>query len=468
MYLARFHVMVCTTLLLLGTRPVKALENLSTGLVLLQPVQYNQIPSLPPTFAPVGVPPRVDLEKQFPPPQDQGTQQSCAAWAVGYGITSYLQKNQHRWNYSEHTLFSPAFIYNQLNTDPTCQGRLTLPDAMNILTTQGIVSLHTLPYDLGNCIRKPDEAMIQEAGRFFAAGFRRVNFLDDGEMKRLLVQSRPVAVALMVAPSFQSLAPGAVYSAIDEDETTMQAHALVIVGYDNARQAYRVMNSWGPSWSEGGFGWISFAAFRHWAREAYVIFDVVGGSNAAIESTALIQTAVRAEKMVGISSTTRSTGDNHCFSFCEGEPTRKNYQLVLESAPDTELRNPRLTCISGPCQGWNNVNYIHQENQGRRVVASFDTWGHPTTWQLSAEQVKLDDVLHIWQRVKIGDTFDVQVQDGVPPPLVEGTARDGARFNFEAGKPILGNVVKEAARKRAKDATILTYRVDRQGSPSGG
>jgi hypothetical protein len=458
---------VYATLVALSAGPLRSLDNVSTGVVLLQPVQYNQIPSVPPTFAPSGVPTSVDLEKQFPPPRQQAPQQSCAAWVVGYAITSYLKKLQRHWDYSDDTLFSPAFIYNQLNTDPSCQGRLTLPDAMNIVTTEGIAPLSAFPYMKDNCIRRPDDAVIQTAGRFFAAGFRRVNFLDDGEMKRLLVQGRPIAVALMIASSFVALARTAIYASMEEDETTMQAHALVIVGYDNARQAYRVMNSWGTEWADGGFGWISFAAFRHWAREAYVLYDVAEGPTATIANTTLVQIVTRADQKIGIATTTRSTGDNHCslpFGLCAGEPTRRNYQLLLESASDAELRNPRLTCISGPCEGWNEVHDVHLENQGRRVVASFDTWSHPTTWQLTADQVKLDDVLHIWQRVKRGDTFEVRVKDGLPPPRIEGTAQDGTRFVFEAGKPIQGNVVQEVERRSAEDSTILIYRlVDEPG-----
>ena len=46
---------------------------------------------------------------------------------------------------------------------------------------------------------------------------------------------------------------------------------MTVVGYDDTRQAFKIINSWGPAWGEGGFGWISYNAFEQGAREAYVM-----------------------------------------------------------------------------------------------------------------------------------------------------------------------------------------------------
>ena len=117
----------------------------ASGLVLLKEPQYNAIPGIPPTVAPFGLPPSVDLSKDFPAPRQQGSQQSCAGWAVGYAAKSYLERQERKWKYSDATLFSPAFIYNQLNTDPGCQGSVTLPAAMNVLSTED-PPLSVFPY----------------------------------------------------------------------------------------------------------------------------------------------------------------------------------------------------------------------------------------------------------------------------------------------------------------------------------
>src|SRR5207302_1739325 len=35
-------------------------------------------------------------------------------------------------------------------------------------------------------------------------------------------------------------------------------HSIVVVGYDDRRQAFRLMNSWGNDWGDHGFMWLSY------------------------------------------------------------------------------------------------------------------------------------------------------------------------------------------------------------------
>jgi hypothetical protein len=98
-------------------------------------------------------------------------------------------------------------------------------------------------------------------------------------------------------------------------------------------------------------------------------------------------------------------------------------------------------------------------------VASWDTWGHPTTWQLSADQVKLEDVLRVWKRVKPSQTFDVELQSGVPTPRVEVTNPNGTKVVFEAGTAIQGNLISEIKRQAtAQGTTVVTYKVFEAGA----
>jgi C1A family cysteine protease len=36
------------------------------------------------------------------------------------------------------------------------------------------------------------------------------------------------------------------------------SHTIAICGYDDAKHAYKIMNSWGTSWGDGGFSWIDY------------------------------------------------------------------------------------------------------------------------------------------------------------------------------------------------------------------
>jgi C1A family cysteine protease len=46
---------------------------------------------------------------------------------------------------------------------------------------------------------------------------------------------------------------------------------MVAVGYDEARKALRIQNSWGRSWGDGGRGWFSYDFWRSRVKAGFVI-----------------------------------------------------------------------------------------------------------------------------------------------------------------------------------------------------
>jgi hypothetical protein len=53
---------------------------------------------------------------------------------------------------------------------------------------------------------------------------------------------------------------------------------MLVVGYDNARSAFKLLNSWGRDWSDDGFGWLSYDLFPKVVREAFVSKDAANGA----------------------------------------------------------------------------------------------------------------------------------------------------------------------------------------------
>ena len=47
-------------------------------------------------------------------------------------------------------------------------------------------------------------------------------------------------------------------------------HAVTIVGWDDARQAFLIKNSWGTEWGENGYGWVQYNAYRVGSKAAWV------------------------------------------------------------------------------------------------------------------------------------------------------------------------------------------------------
>ena len=61
------------------------------------------------------LPDRVDLSDRFPVPGDQGEQNSCVGWAVGYAARAYYaNKVEGRDLSNSKNIPSPAYIYNSI------------------------------------------------------------------------------------------------------------------------------------------------------------------------------------------------------------------------------------------------------------------------------------------------------------------------------------------------------------------
>jgi hypothetical protein len=432
-------------------------EPVARGLKLLVTDQYLRLPTVPLTVV-HDLPPKWDLSADFPVPGDQRPQQACAAWAVGYGVKSYQERKERNWAFNSETMFSPSFIYNTQTSDAGCQEAMTLPQAMSVVTELGVASLADLPFESNDCSRQPSDDVALRALKFFAAGFRKTNGLDGGEIKRLIYNGTPVIVAILVGEKFARLARGQIYDEVDLSALDLAAHAMVVVGYDNDKQAFLLYNSWGPDWADSGLGWISYRTFADWVREAYVLYDALEDDRPA----RVVETIYRSESPAEPKFATKSTHNNHCERDCKREPTRRNYTLSLDADPGFQLRNPRITCLSGPCGGWRKVHWVRLENGKTRAKASWDTWSHPTTWQLSADQVRLEE-LRFPQRVAEGGTFSVTLVAGSAPPLVRVTNQEGETLQFKADSRPSTPLLREVARTTSGALATVTFQVGSKG-----
>ncbi len=78
-------------------------------------------------------------------------------------------------------------------------------------------------------------------------------------MKRWLVEKGPLITTLLFPQNLDLLFyRGGVYEPTMTDYVLDAAHCVAIVGYDDAQGAWKIKNSWGPDWGEGGFMWVKY------------------------------------------------------------------------------------------------------------------------------------------------------------------------------------------------------------------
>lgn len=249
---------------------------MAMGLLLEDKAKIFRIPSADIPFGGTELPASFDLSSKMPEVGNQGDQQSCVAWAIAYAMKGYQENMQ----LGESLQFSPSFVYNQINGGKNAPTQVT--DALNVLSEQGVCLMDEMPYNERRWTQEPSSEAKRSARRFRIAEWRRVNTVDVQEVKTHIAAGLPVIIGAMVSAEFRDdgFSQGADY-VWKRAGTPIGGHAMLVVGYDDDKGAFKLMNSWGKQWGDGGFGWVDYAIFPDVvmygfiAKDGYTSPDVV-------------------------------------------------------------------------------------------------------------------------------------------------------------------------------------------------
>ena len=233
----------------------------------------DKLAGIPLASTPFGgdeLPASVDMSDKMPPIGNQGIQQSCVAWAVAYALKSYQEKLELGQQY----LFSPSYIYNQINNGMNAPTYVT--DALNMLSDQGVCELSEMPYNENDWTSKPTETAKADAKKFRIDFWRQVNVQDIKEVKAQLAAGYPVIIGADVSKEFINEGYSQKADFIWKTAgTSSGGHCMLLVGYNDQKNAFRVMNSWGKDWGDNGFSWIDYKLFPDVIKYGFVAKDAV-------------------------------------------------------------------------------------------------------------------------------------------------------------------------------------------------
>jgi hypothetical protein len=266
-----------------------AAQEVFLGLDEIPPEQYAAIPELEPPFSGASLPDKVDLSSQFPTPGYQNPQQSCVGWAVAYALKSYQEAKENGWPLTDGSgsiipsrVFSPSFVYNQVNGGMDTGSNFIA--AFNILLNQGAAPLSAMPYVGHDYLSQPSNAARASAEPFKIASWSTVVPSDTLNVKAQLNRGFPIVIGAVVDHNYVNQGPG-----VWTHYTSPPAgrHAMVVVGYDDAKQAFKVINSWGTGWGDEGYGWIGYDHFARVVEYAFVVVDAKtnGAPDTPVEPT---------------------------------------------------------------------------------------------------------------------------------------------------------------------------------------
>lgn len=231
-------------------------------------LRYGWVPDLPdhrdhlyaaPARVAAKLPAKVDLRSKCPPVLDQGALGSCTANAIG---------NAYRFNQMKQKLagaFAPSrlFIYynerameGTINSDAGAMIR----DGIKSIAKQGVCPETLWPYDISKFAKKPPATAFKEALKNQALSYRRLT-QTTSQLKGCLAEGYPFVLGITVYESFESdsVAKTGKVPMPSTSEKCLGGHAVLCVGYDDAKQCLIVMNSWGPKWGAKGFFYLPYA-----------------------------------------------------------------------------------------------------------------------------------------------------------------------------------------------------------------
>ena len=234
------------------------------------------------------LPQKADLTHYMPPIGDQGNYGTCVAWATGYYYRTYLRakafnltKNSGLSN-SENQ-FSPKDLFwaiDKIYKGSDCDGTNFEP-AFNVLQNRGVATMNVVPYqNLGDCSQTPDELWTRDANKYKIARWRLIDQSKFNQtcIKSYLNQGIPVAFCAKVGYEFQ-LFKGTRFTS-QNLSSGYGLHAMVICGYDDDKEAFRVINSWGDSWGDDGYVWVDYNLFfENFAINGFVAYSDDNNNN---------------------------------------------------------------------------------------------------------------------------------------------------------------------------------------------
>lgn len=209
----------------------------------------------------------------MPPVGNQGGEGACVAFAAGYAARSaeqYYRTGASSYSYATN-IFSPEFLYNQIKFGTDCGSGTSTQTALDFIMAKGIPTFQSMPYSSTNgCSLLPTATQSSEALNYKISSYSKIIYTDKAAIKAMVSQNHPVIVNVLADDSFINAKAGFVWKTYSGSGGL--PHCIVICGYDDSKNAYKIMNSWGTTWGDAGYSWIDYDFFP--TRASYYTYVI--------------------------------------------------------------------------------------------------------------------------------------------------------------------------------------------------
>jgi C1A family cysteine protease len=207
---------------------------------------------------PTVIPSKIDNRKLMPPVYDQGQLGSCTANAIAAAV-DYERKRQGEAFITPSRLF---IYYNERAMEGTVgsDAGAAIRDGIKSVDSQGDCPEKEWPYVTSKLTDKPSASCYSDALKYKVVKYASITHTKIASLRTALVVG-PVVFGFTVYESFESTAvakTGNVPMPL-KNETVLDGHAVVAVGYDDSKGVVICRNSWGASWGDKGYFYLPYA-----------------------------------------------------------------------------------------------------------------------------------------------------------------------------------------------------------------
>jgi len=225
-------------------------------------------PVAPPAGSP-GVAASVDWRSRFgwawlTETKDQAQCESCWVFSA-VGVVEAMTRIEH----SIWSLRSEGDVHDGLGV--SCAQTGGPATALDWMKAHGVADPGCWPYETGNLPYKPTA---DRSGRTVKLD-NYVTLSNMADQKAWIDNNGPLSACFTCYYDFMAYGPSSGVYHCNTASGVAGGHCIVIVGYDDSKQAWLIRNSWGAGWGMSGYCWF---AYNQCDMDNYVKYGVVGSA----------------------------------------------------------------------------------------------------------------------------------------------------------------------------------------------
>lgn len=288
-------------------------------------------------------------ELKVPSPYNQNGNQNCAPAAVGYGMMSVLFNDVEGYDDYEGDMkkFSPFYIWNQLNIwDEIGKWfKTSLVQALNIVMDQGCCKLAYMPL-FTKPGQKPTTFARENAAQYKLSIYRFEKY-DVANYKRILDAGYPIVIGVYVDQGVMNMTNSPLYrhqngSLIwkSYNDSRRAGHAMLIYGYNDENNAFKILNSWGDDFGNGGSFWIDY----DFLKDVFYKFDPFKLKDIEAYVGIVKRPVTHTSSVTNITNTSAQCGG---FITNDWNDNVTSKGVCWSENPDPTVSDSKISCGSG-------------------------------------------------------------------------------------------------------------------------